>query len=275
MYDFVVLDHRSLRNSKLIQKITKCFSKTSILLTSDLLVEVNQNENWETTFNNDLKNLIDFPELVFVSRPIGVLRSEELTKKTPVNRIIDNNLTDYIRNYLKEIKLKIKGDYRKNWELHINEVQSLIKEELLNHSKNKINIQSIIDDFKSVANEDLIIALGKNLLSNDDIYNNIIYRVDKMFVTDNPYFKDFGTNELNKFLKDESLHYKLFCSVLLNIFLWQSKRGFEQYHEVKVTHDLFDQNNAIIALYGKRLFTEDVNARNFYNHLKNYKSPIQ
>lgn len=268
MYDFVVLEHRCLRNSKLITRITKCSPTTSFLLTSDLLVEANQNENWETTFNNDLKNLIDFPELVLISQPVGVLRSEELCNKTPVEKIIDDNLTAYIRKYLTEVKLNIKGDFRKNWELHIGEAQVLIKNELLNHSKNKINIQTIVDDFNSFANEDFIIALRKGQLSDYDIYINIIDRVNKMFNTENPYFAGFQKKDLYIFLIQENIHYKLFCSILLEIFLWERKRGFEEYKEVKVTHDLFDQNNAIIALYGKRFFTQDVNARIFYNHLK-------
>lgn len=268
MYDFVVLDHRSLRNSKLISRIRKCSPKTSFLLTSDLIVEANQNENWETTFNSDLKYLIDFPELVLISKPMGFLRTEELSKKMPVEEIIDNNMTDYIRNYIKEIKLNINGEYRKNWETHISEAQSLINEELLNHSKNKINIQTFINDFKSIANEDLMIALRKNLLSNHDIYINILNRVDKMFTTENPYFQEFTANELNIYLNEESFHYKLFCSILLTIFLWEIRKGFDGYKVQKITHDIFDQNNAIIALYGKRFITEDVDASIFYNHLK-------
>jgi hypothetical protein len=267
MYDFVVLDHRCLRNSRYINTIKNSDYYKHLAITNDLLIEIFQKETWDIVLKKTLLPLSTIFNKLIVTLPVGNLRVLELQLKLPIKAIIDIPSTNILKNYLEELINVPPENIKDKFSEDISGAQNYVSNLLLNHERNAQTYNYFIQDFKQNANEDLLIALRKNKLSNKDIYENIIHRVDKMFSVDNQYFSSFSENQLNLFLSEESIHYRIFSSLLLYTFNWEVKRGIEQYPAMKITHDMFDQNNAIIATYGLNFKSSDTNAKKFYNDL--------
>jgi len=266
---YYVIDVNYLRDSNLHSFLSNSQNK-SFVLTETVIIETLKSKNWDYIYKRNFQIISNYADKIYVTLPIGNILSFERNNKNVCENLLSEESTFNVREILTQLK-NGNTDYIENEMFqNIELAQEYISKSILDHSKNKSNWLSVYKGFLESSGPTLRNDLRKNRLKDHQLYELTIQAVEEIFDGDRKFFgNDFNDEEINYFKNINSIHYKLFATMVFNGFLWQIKKGLENIKEEKVTNEKHDIENIIIAASGKGILSYESYVNNLYEHISN------
>jgi len=267
--NFYVLDVNYLRKPEL-NNLLSSSKDNYFVVTENVIVETIKSNDWDFIYKKNFAIICQYPEKIYVSSPIGnILEYERQNKKTSKD-IFNDQSTKYIRFILNEMKTGNLDSLDNILKKYISLAHQHVHSELLDYKKIKNSWLTIHNDFMESSGSTLREQLRKKQLSSDQLYDLTIQAIDEIYCNEQRFFDDsFSKEEIVNFKQENSMHYKLFASLVYNSFWWQIKKGLENMDAKKITNEKFDIDNILIALCGKGIYSQETYVNKLHDNVKN------
>ncbi len=157
---YIVLDALSCREQVIVDHVLmQCRNEgLGVLLPDTAFYEMSKDKDPFNTWLTALRNLSANPSLVFAGRSTGQMMKEEILTGKPAQDIVDRDVTNILRDTLKDLK---GGDDRRLRDT-VGRVLGIIEEEKERRERNvsnKLLLQQLVDHWERILDSDTIEAI--------------------------------------------------------------------------------------------------------------------
>lgn len=232
------------------------------------LLEMCKGPAWRETMQRSLDALSSVPSRVLHSISVGEAIATELeTKRSIDGRLLPREFRDFTRGLLRDIAAGGTGKTIDLIASRINNAQSSLNDQELNHSANQSSLVQRTDIIRSVLSAGILKQLRSGKITDADRLT-FVTEVSRDLCASFLTGAGWSSNKVKLFLHSKPLLLRYIWLSVRHCVDWAQRGGIEGMLAERVTNDLLDQEYALIASFFDGLLSKEARVMNAYEELR-------